>query len=176
MFYAIFITGLGLITIVFIFLFRSKKNTDSYSRIHLKEQLNVNGIISFFEKHEVVLKNGLPPVVKLFNCFTQDYYFNPPKVMRTKKLTICTSTNLKVNWEKFTNLQTLFILADNINLEDLIVCRNLSNIKIRLSKPMELPLFFNDLPNLKLLRTNLQPHLNSSSNHKIEFIDNYSLL
>ena len=96
--------------------------------------------------------------------------------MKTKELTICTAANVKVNWEKFINLHTLFILADNINLEDLIVCRNLSYIKIKLSQPRELPLFFNDLPSLKQLRTNIQPPLNFSSNHKIEFINNYTFL
>jgi hypothetical protein len=70
--------------LVYLMLFKYKNNDKNpYSKIYLKNSLKINGVKSFFEKHEIVLKNGLPNIVKIYNCFPQEYYFNPPKIMKT---------------------------------------------------------------------------------------------
>ena len=169
-------TFFGIISVVIYKYNRSKTEEDPYARIYLKNSLKVNGVQSFFEKHEIVLKNGLPNIVKIYNCFPKEYFFNPPTIMKTKELRISAiSTDLKINWEKFKNLEIIYIFANTLNIEDLVVCRNLSKIKIKLNKPIVLPSFFYDLQNLDYIKTNMIKNKNKENN-KITYIDIYTIM
>ena len=164
------------ITVIIYKYSKSKTQEDPYATIYLKNSLTVKGVKSFFEKHEIVLKNGLPNTVKIYNCFPSEYFFNPPNKMKTKNLTIISAyTNLRVNWEKFENLQSITIFTNTLNIEDLVVCKNLSKIKIKLIKPVELPSFFYDLPKLEYIRTNMLKNENKE-NSKITYINMYNFL
>ena len=167
------------IIITFFFLRKRRKEHDPFANIQLKQKATFNNIPLIFEKYKNILKNGLPVNVVIINCFPDNYYFNPPKEMKTKNLTIINNSNIRINWNKFTNLESLFILANDFNIEDLAICTKLTNVKIKLQKDKEIPLFFYSLPNLKVTTTMCHSKLISKKfvqNKNIKIINNYEFL